>query len=258
MKLFRLSMAFSFLIITMSLKAQTSGFLIGIDASYNLNSIINQNNLGQNLMDYDKFEMAQLRVMPGAHVGYKFDHRHQVRVGFMYFKGGQDYKDNYSFGKLRKTVEFSQLAIPITYRFTTGHNVSDNSGIKFYVDAGPMFSFMQNGDIQYQVNDGNSDFISFYTIGGNANAQFLRDQKLSDKEASDPATFYETTDVLAHLGLGIQAYLGQHIMLSFGVNGMISFADINKEEWRIDNVDGEYLPSRNTGAGFSLSLSYLF
>ncbi len=247
--------ALLFVLSSFSLEAQ-NGFLLGVDGSYNIYSIVYQNNYGQKMMDY---KQAEYQFIYGVHVGYKFNHRHQLRIGIQSYKGGQSYADTFTGRRYEKSVSFSYLGIPIIYRFTTGAEENDNNGIKFFVDIGPMISFLREGSLSHVIDKQSVSFNNFYLSGGNnPTAEFIREQALTEQEASDATTFFNSTDILARLGFGMQAYLSEHFMLSLGLNGVISISDINKKEWRIPNDDGAYNASRNSNAGVNISLSYLF
>lgn len=232
------------------------GFFIGLEGDYLINSIMYQNNLGQLRLDYEK---PEFQIAYGAHIGYKFNHRHSLKLGVFSYGGGQSYEDGFSFGRLNKTIVTDHIGIPLTYRLTTGKEDNDRHGFKFYIEAGPMLSFLTSGSISYAHNGAPTDFFTYHTIGGrNKNTQFIQDQNLTEAEQHDAKTFYNDTDILASGGLGIQYYITEDIVVSLGVTGGISLMDVNKELWRVNNADGEYLPARFDYAGVNLSLSYIF
>lgn len=250
----RISLILTTFIFITSLNAQ-SGIFIGVDGAYDIYTIANQNNYGQKELDYQD---PEYQFMYGAHLGYKFNHTHQLRIGVISYRGGQSYEDNFNSHNYVKTVNLNYIGIPLTYRFTTGASENDNEGVKFYMEAGPMFSFLTDGELDHNLDGEHATFRTFYVTSGGNNPHAGDLPDINDEEAADPSTFYKSSDILAVGGLGIQAFLGSRIMLSVGINAAISLSDINNEKWQIDNNDGVYELSRNTHGGLDVSLSYLF
>lgn len=256
MRLLRITcISLSFIFLAHFANAQ-SGIFIGADANYLINSIVNQNNLGQLLLDYEK---PELQFAFGGHIGYKLDHRNAFKIGVIAYKGGQAYEDGFSFGRLNKTILTKHIGIPVAYRLTTGRQERDGEGAKFYFEVGPMFSIMTGGEISYARNKNEIDFLEYYTIGGrNPNTAELTQRNISKEESQDPATFIKGFDIMGYANIGVQGYITKHIMFNLGVTGVISAGDINNKEWHLNNADGEYNASRHAYAGFNLGLSYLF
>lgn len=232
------------------------GVFIGIDGSYNYVSIINQNNYGIKKMN-NTDDKKDYEIFLGVHLGYKFNFRHQLRLQYLNYSINQDQDLQYSHNQYYKFTRLNYNGVALIYRYTTGAYQMDNEGFKFYLEAGPMYSFLNDGILTHIKNGLEADFQEFYIEAqDNPNQEVLSEREIDNPDLKNPATFYKPTDILAYAGLGMQLFLGNRAFLSLGLHGAYSLLDINAENWQLNNSEGDYLKSGNMYLGLDLSLSF--
>ena len=245
-------------------KAQ-GGFFVGLNASGNATIVANQQNYGQKEMDFDG---VTFHPSFGLEVGYDLNGANLLSIGAGIQQGGQKYKDGYGNGdQLRKEIKLNYINIPVTFTHVFGGAKDPNNGTKFFVSLGPQFSLLQKAEISHTVNTKDVTLTSFanHVAGGGDPYQFNSQALASlttNGEPADDKDLFQSVDVQAFLGLGIQSYLSENLFLTFELRGGGSITDINADEWQLDGYkDGkrqDYEASRNVFGGLRIGLNYQF
>jgi len=258
----------SFGVLSMSLSVESmgqGGFFAGIHASGNATIVANQQNYGQKEMDYDG---VTFHPSFGIQLGYDLNGAHLLSIGAGIQKGGQKYKDGYGNGdQLRKEIKLDYISVPVTYTHVFGGAKDPNNGTKFFISVGPQFSLLQKSTVTHEVNGQDATLSNFanHVAGGGAPYQFNSVELAALTTNGDPADdkdLFQSMDVQAFLGIGIQSYLSEYLFLTLELRGGGSITDINADEWQLDGYkDGkrqEYEASRNVFGGLRIGLNYKF
>ena len=227
---------------------------IGVAGAVNLKAIANQNNYGYNELDY--------AFAPGFHggfvIGLDVSNRYGFQVEVNFSNMGQSYQDVISGNDNKKSVDLSYYNIPILYRKIMGQNdvysQYDGTVENFYWVAGIQFGFLSSAEIEWQINDQTTDFLSFINQHGrNPHIDAIRAQGAP----SDDREFFNSTDIDAIFGLGWQKYFTKYLQFTAEFRGGIGIVDMNKKEWRYENRNGIYQASRNAFGGLRIGIAYV-
>lgn len=245
-----------------SAQSQFSQFYIGGQAGITVPFIVNQNNYGLPEMDYE----YSVSYGFGAVAGIRFDAKHNLQFELEYADLGQKYQDTYqpigpSFNLFKK-VDLGYIQIPVLYKFVINRvqGVYDfGRRPNIYIIAGPQFGMLLQSKVQYQINDQAATWVD---VDNRFEPIFSIDEEI---EALNPATRGEpvNSDDLftpfsldAVLGMGLQMYIADDLLLFAEGRGFISVNDINAPAFRAKNNDQIYGASRNFAGGFRLGLVY--
>lgn len=249
-----------------ALNAQAQGGLfLGVNASGNATIVANQMNYGQKEMDYDA---VTFHPTFGAELGYDFNGGNLLSVGALLQKGGQKYKDGYSNGdQLRKEIKLDYLTVPVTFTHVVGGAKDPNNGTKFFISLGPQFALLQKAEVTHRVNNQDVTLEQFanHIAGGGAPYNFNSAaiaQLTTNGEPADDKDLFQSLDIQAFIGLGIQSYLSESFFLTLELRAGGSITDINADAWQLDGYkDGQrqtYEASRNVFGGLRVGLNYKF
>jgi hypothetical protein len=245
-------------IVAVSVYGQSS-FFGGVHAAYNSSAIITQQNYGQRdqAVDY-KFSLAY-----GVTLGMDFNNQHLIQLDPTFQNLGMNYIASPATQNMERDVEMNYIHLPLTYRYVVnGGNNGLNKGTRFLIGAGPYVGILTGADIATRLN-GNDvehyDYLVFRTPGSNQNRNLARlNELIPDGKSPDFKTLYNSIDFGAVLNLGVQSFLTEQLKLTVEIRTGISLSDINAEDWRLPNFDGNYDPSKNLFVGLNLGLSYYF
>lgn len=243
-----------------------SSFFVGLNGSYNMIIVANQQNYGQKEMDYDG---ATLKPSFGLTLGYDINGKSQVSVGAGIYNGGQKYNDTYSGNdNLKKDIKLSYLSIPVLFTQVFSKTESIQKGTKFFVRIGPQFNLLQSATVDHTVNGSDVSLAAFanFPAGGgnfvNFNADAINTLVAADGNPDNDKSLFASTDIMGVLGIGIKTYFSSHFSLDIELRGGASLTDINAEEWHLDGFkDGKrqtYEVSKNAFGGLTVGLNYAF
>lgn len=232
--------------------AQTSGtnkpiFLLGLKADLQSAGIANQNNYGQNEMDYG----INVGFGGGVAVTYVMNPNNAILMEVSYQTSGQKYEDTFKFRNFKKEVDFNLLSIPIMFRHQLTDAPEGYSGIGtetkplWYVLGGLQFNKMLSPEIDWYLDGVETEFLPFVLEGGNPNQAIIESQ---GSPSSDEELFTQWDAMLIGAG-GFQLHLAPTAYFTAEIRGGISITDINSEPWRLENNDGVYAASRNSFLG---------
>ncbi len=244
-----------------SAQSQFSQFYIGGQAGVTVPFIVNQNNYGLPEMDYKNSVSYEF----GAVAGIRFDSKHNLQFELTYTDLGQNYEDSYKPGSVRftlnKRVDLSYLQVPVLYKFVINRvqGVYDfGRRPNLFITAGPQLSVLMTSKVQYAIDGTDATWRQ-------VDDAFINDVIDPDIVALNPATEGEpvNSDDLftpfaldAVLGMGLQMYIADDLLLFAEGRGFISVNDINAPAFRAKNNDQVYGASRNFAGGFRLGLVY--
>jgi len=214
-------------------------FTGGVNGSYRVPFIINQNNYGQSELEY----RATSGYGTGLRLGTMF---HNRMFGFFveanYARYGQNYLGEESAGsqdvQITKRVKLNYFEIPVMFRYVTDHT---NKWGAFYSMAGAQFMVLQKAQIDY-----------FY--GGEKVSPFPPERFSSDHNKA-----FEKSDVGLIFDIGYLKCIGKkkNMEITAGIRGYYGLRDINSPAYRIPNLDGVYEKSNNAVGGLNVSWSYI-
>lgn len=241
--------------LSLQIHAQTQ-FFAGINGGYVAKAIINQNNYGQNEMDY----VQGYSPLFGLTLGVDLDNKHLVRLEPQLLSIGQPYEDQIGGSAFNKDVRLDYIHIPLTYTFVVnGGSKGENQGVNFFITAGLYAGILNDASMDLSINNQTATLFQFSTSGGgNPNTAALVSLLPGNGNPADYKELYNSTDFGGIFGLGVQAFLTEKLKLSLEIRTGASLGDINAEAWRLNNKDGNYEASRNLYGGLLLGLSYYF
>jgi hypothetical protein len=212
-----------FLLCGLSVFAQ-KGFHAGLSGGYNLTFIINQNNYGGPEYEY----APTYGYMYGLSAGYNFDKHFGLQAEGEMSKQGQHYShEDMDHNILTRNVDLTYMHVPLMFKYSGGGNYPT----RFYIMAGPQFSYLQSAHISVKSNEQNTS------------------QSVPDR--------FVHNSVEAVLDLGSDFTIYKNLYGSAGLRFNYGFNDINAPAWRIPNLTGLYDGSQNALSGVHFGLSYM-
>lgn len=213
-----------------SAKSQ-SGFEFGPAFQYQNTWIINDNDLSTGpRLDYE----TTLNTAIGGQLGFGFNARHGIRVGFFMSNQGQNYITSEDFIDLPKAqyyTRFEYYNIPVLYRYVADLSKRNSA---FILHAGPQFGLLQKSTSTVLVprTPLNPAFIS-----GEVDSKDL----------------YNSMDIAANLGVGMIIRFSKALHMNAMLNMVYSINDIE----RADKKPADRVSSNNAIAGLQVGLYYL-
>jgi hypothetical protein len=236
-----------------------SSFYGGAHGSYQSSAIITQQNYGQRdqAVDY-KFSFAY-----GVTVGMDFNNQHLIQIDPTFQSLGMNYIESPATQNLERDVEMNYLLIPLTYRYVVnGGNNGLNKGTRFLIGGGPYVGILTGANIATRLNGNDVEHYTYLvhrTPGSNQNRNLARlNELIPDGTSPDFKSLYNSIDFGAVVNLGVQSFLTEQLKLTIELRTGISLSDINSEDWKLPNYDGNYEASRNLFAGINVGLAFYF
>jgi hypothetical protein len=220
---------------------------LGVKANLQNAGIANQNNYGQNEMDYG----LNAGIGGGAVLTWSMDPQKALQLEVSYQSGGQEYDDTFKGHHFRKEVRYHLISFPLMYRHTLSDGSAGYSGVRvfskpvWYVLGGLQINRILSPEIDWHLDGSPTDFLSFVLEGGNPNQEQLEQLGMP---VSDSDFFVQWDAMLVGAG-GCQLYFAPSMYLSAELRGGIGLTDINAKPWRLNNNDGIYGASRNVFLG---------
>ncbi len=221
------------------------GLQLGANFNYLSSSIVNQNVWGVG-SDYD-FKLSY-NTSFGLDVGYNINERMGIYTGFWMTNLGQGYTDEYAASdsetssSWERDIKLKYNVIPVMLRFSNSF-----SRVNFLGGIGVSFAFLNKAE-------------QTWTQDGNAYNETI-ENPITGKEfnlgATDVTDRYATSDIFVNLELGARIFLMDELYLDASLFGGYGIKDINAEDWRIENSDGEYKGSHNAFGGVKVGLAYV-
>jgi len=220
---------------------QSRAVFVGLKLDLQASGIANQNNYGQNEMDYK----ATLGFGIGGVVTYALSPVHAILLEVSYQSGGQKYDDRFKGRFFKKEISHSLISIPVLYRYRLSREQEGYAGIGgskpiWYVLGGLQIDRILSPEITWYLDDSEVEFLEFVLEGGNPNQQQI-------EEIGAPASddeFFTKWDGMFVAGGGFQLPINQFIHLSLELRGGIGLTDINADSWKLKNNKGIYQASR--------------
>ncbi len=219
---------------------------IGVKADLQSAGIANQNNFGQNEMDYG----INIGFGGGAVVTYQLNPKYALLLEATYQTAGQNYDDTFKGKRFMKDVEYGLISVPIALRYQltepVGYSgVGTESKPIWYLLAGLQFDKFLSPEIDWNIDGVETEFLEFVLEGGNPNQSIIESlgQPSSDEE------FFTTWDLAFVAAGGFQLYMTPALHFTIEVRGGLGVTDINAEPWRLNNNHGTYGASRNSFLG---------
>jgi len=213
------------------------GLQIGANYMFLTSSIINQNTWG---LDREYDYKLSYNSSFGLDVGYNFTEKMGIYTGFWMTNLGQSYTDEYDNSSWERELNFKYNIIPVMLRFSNSLN-----RVHFLSGIGVGFGFLNKAEQNWTM-DGH-DIMLFH---GGAEA----DYDIAEKDVTDR---YMKSDIFVNLELGLRIYILDELYIDASVFGAYGMKDINAEDWRIPNTDGEYGASHNAFAGAKVGIAYV-
>ncbi len=213
-----------------------------------LDFIFNQNSYGRPELKY------RLKPGYGYGIGYGYDigNRHKVQTAVRYTTGGQYYKDVFAGLEHIREIELNYLQVPLLYKFILNRpSKTYRKDFQWILSAGAHFSYLTKANATYKIDD---KTVSFYTFEAYNNSRY--DEILRNPDVTDPTKLYNRFDIALCGGFSVLYFVLDYVAIELEVNGSYGLMDLNRIEWQIKNVNGEYSPSQNGQFGTRLTLLY--
>ena len=227
---------------------------IGIKGGLNVTAIAPQNNYGQVLMDYK----VPIRPMVGVSIMYQTGKRTQLVVEANYQVMGQNHEVFARKTDFEKYIKQQYLYFPVLFKFVLNKpegvygSAATFYNTHWYLTGGIQPGVLLGSDIRYEINDSETDFISFITEGGNPNL----DQIESMEPPTEDEELYTEFDLGLTGGAGLFKRINARWQVFAELRGGISIIDVNAEEWRLPAGSGNYFASYNMFFGVEAGLAY--
>jgi hypothetical protein len=226
------------------------GFKVDVQSA----GIANQNNYGQNEMDYG----AHLGLGIGASLTYALNPKYSLVLEFSYQTSGQEYEDHFKGRTFRKEVEFNLISFPVMFR----HRITEAVGYsgvgvvkpQWYVQGGIQVDRILSPGIRWYLDGTETTMFPFVLEGGNPNEAEL----LSLGEPQSDAELFNEWSMGINGASGFQLNFTPYLSLTAEVRGGIGISDLNPKKWRLPNNDGIYGASRTTFLGLHIGIQVRF
>lgn len=229
-------------------------FFVGIKGGLNATAMAPQHNYGQVLLDYK----VPIRPMAGLSFMYHVGARSQIMLEASYQVMGQNH-DVFArrTGFLRNTKQ-QYLVFPVLYKLILNKpegrygTAATFYNTHWYLVAGVQPGILLASDIRYEVNDNETDFISFITEGGNPNL----DQIEAMMPPEHDEDLYNDFDLSLTGGVGLFRRISSRWQVFAEIRGGFSVLDVNIEEWRLPSGSGSYFGTFNMFIGVQAGMAY--
>ncbi len=202
--------------------------------------IINQSFYGEPEVDY----APKMGYAGGLNLGYNFNKNISLMTELQYSLQGQKYDGKQTFDgstyNVERDIDLSYFNIPLLFKYSFG-----TGGTRFRFLAGPQVGILLDATQEYLRNG-----VRIGTPADDQNGkQFTTDTK-------DINERFETTDFSLVIDIGADIHLSDLFFISAGIRGNYGLLEINAEPYRIENLEGEYLPSHNLWGGVYFGICY--
>jgi outer membrane protein with beta-barrel domain len=215
------------------------GAFVGVNGSLLSTNIINQNIWGSSGgFEYDY--KITLKGSFGLDVGYNFSEKMGIYTGFWIMNMGQNYTGSQKGIEWERELKFKYNAIPVMFRY-----YRTSSKIRLIGGVGFVFAMLNEGS-QTWTCDGNKYSEIGKTIDNN------KDFDLGDEDVTDRFK----NDIILNLELGGRKEITENIYLDATLNLGIGLLDINDEDYRFKDPEGNYEASHNFYGGLKVGIAY--
>lgn len=214
--------------------------VLGVGGGISSVWIVNQSFYGEPEVDY----APKLGYAGGLILGYNFNQSMSVITELQYSLQGQKYDGKQSFNgetyNVERNIDLGYFNIPLLFKYAFG-----TGGTKFRFMAGPQVGLLLNASQDYLRNDKKIGTLATDLDG----KSFVTD-------ASDVKDRFEKTDFSLVLDIGADIHLSDLFYITAGLRGNYGLTEINAAPYRIENLEGEYLPSNNLWGGVYFGICY--
>ena len=255
---YRISIILLISLVAQSASAQNAydpgRFHLGVKGGFNATAIFQQQNYGQTLMDY----VVPVHAVGGLVAQYRFDRMSYLVIEAAYQGLGQTHEDFFKRKEFYKNIKLNYIVVPVMYKLVLNEPKSQYNAAakftnpKFYLIGGLQPGFLASAEIRYEINDLQTDFITFITEGGNPNLEEIQNMDPPEEDED----LYNGFDLSVVGGLGMFVRFQREWSLFVEIRGGLSLTDINAEEWRLPSSSGSYRASRNMFIGLQVGLAY--
>lgn len=213
------------------------GFYFGVAATGLNTWLTNQNNYGLPEMDYK----LTFGFSGNVNLGFDFSKNFGIKTEIGYAMLGQDYKDEVNDTTVTRKVNLNYLQVPLLFKYSTGSDL-----VRFYLLVGPQFNFLLSADQEYLKN-------SISTEEEVYNPFLKKPVKIGEETITDR---YNDLDIFARIDFGIDISVIDNLIINAGISMGYGLTDINADDWKMDDVDGNYNPAHNIYGGFNVGICY--
>ena len=207
--------------------------------------IMNQNFYGEPEVNY----APKMGYATSFNVGYNFTENITVATEFQYSAQGQKYNDKQNLNgtkyEVDRNIDLRYLNIPLFFKYAFGDKQT-----KFRFMAGPQFGILLDATQDYTRNGKKLPYGTDIEKPKNLEGiSFIPD-------ADNIKNRFEKNDFSIVLDVGADIHLSKQFFISAGGRINYGFKDINAPAYRINDGDGEYLPSHNAWGGLYVGIHY--
>ncbi|RYD76391.1 MAG: PorT family protein [Sphingobacteriales bacterium] len=204
-----------------------NGLHVGIDGAFNGTFIINQN-IYADMQDQRELDYAPtFGYTAGFAAGYNFGNHFGLQAEIKHSLQGQKYADVQSNINIDRIVRLKYTHIPVLFKFSGGGNYAT----RFYVMAGPQFSFLQSAHEKY------SSATESYDV--------------------DRTNRFNNRDLQLVLDLGSDFVVYKNLYASTGLRFNYGLWDINADGFKLTGPSRTSDISQNALGGIHVGLHYV-
>jgi hypothetical protein len=214
--------------------------IIGVNGALTNVWIMNQNFYGEPEVEY----APKMGYAASFNLGYNIDESMSIIAELQYSVQGQKYEDKQTINNIKydaeRDIDLRYVNIPLFFKYAFGQGLT-----KFRFLAGPQLGLLLDATQEY-TRDGKTLNTVAEDLEGNT---FFTDaEEIKDR--------FESTDVAIVLDLGADIHISKQFYIGAGGRINYGLTDINAENYRIKDLDGEYTPSHNFWGGLYIGINY--
>jgi len=230
-----------FFISSFNLQAQKGKELvIGANGAITGVFIMNQNFYGEPEVDY----APKMGYAASINLGYNFSKSIGIMGELQYSLQGQKYEGDQKIEgdvyKVERDINLRYVNLPLLFKYSSGEKL-----VRFRFYVGPQVGVLLEATQDYTRNNEKLETI----VDDNDGNPFKTDE-------DDITDRIEKFDFGIVGDVGADFHITKDIYLTAGLRGNYGFRDINKRAYRIDDLEGEYVPSHNVWGGLYFGLHY--
>ena len=227
----------------------------GVKVNAGVAGIANQNNYGQNEMDYQ----ANLGYGGGISASWHLDPSNSMFIEATYQTSGQKYADNFKNNAFRKEIRYKMISVPVAFRHMLSPADAGYSGVgsgfkpHWYLIGGVQVDRIMSPEVDWYLNGTAVDFTTFVLEGGNPNSEEI----VSMGAPSEDRELFAQWDLMFICGGGFRIQANPQTAFSLEARGGIGLTDLNADAWQLKNHRGVYGASRNMLLGLHAGVHFL-
>ncbi len=223
-------------------------------SSYLASVVVFQNSFGYRELDYGYTSGYKV----GGLIGYELNNQSVVEGGLTFLYGGQDYRDMFGGVNNFKSIRYSYIYLPISFKLYLEHvnNWDAKKGTAlWFIKAGFQPGLMLNAKTTWEIDGQQVSLLDFANQFDDNPHEEILNQMGNPLHDID---LFSRLDIMFIGELGFHFFLQEDLSLLISLEGGLGLTDLNAKPWRLTSPKGEYDVSRTGFFGINLGVDYSF